>query len=311
MLPKPLTVGAVIDGPSSDAEVPGFWRSLGLPGLIDVHVHFMPPQVLSKVWGYFDRLRFPDGTPVWPIAYRDDEPTRVQRLADMGVRAYSSLVYPHKPGMAEWLNGWAATFAAANPACLRSATFYPEPGVDRYVAEKVDEGARIFKAHLQVGTYDPRDRLLQPVWGRLAAGSIPVIVHAGSGPEPGPFTGPGPFGEVLDAHPNLVAIIAHMGTTEYVEFWDLAMRYPNVRLDTTMTFTDFTESTPGGSYPSHLLEALAAHPERVLLGTDFPNIPHPYAHQLAALARLGFGDDWLRAVCYDNAATLFRLERGD
>lgn len=138
-----------------------------------------------------------------------------------------------------------------------------------------------------------------------------MIVHAGSGPEPGPFTGPGPFGEVLDAHPDLVAIIAHMGTTEYVEFWDLAMRYPNVRLDTTMTFTDFTESTPGGSYPSHLLEALAAPPERVLLGTYFPNIPHPYAHQLAALARLGFGDDWLRAVCYDNAATLFRLERGD
>jgi predicted TIM-barrel fold metal-dependent hydrolase len=38
----------------------------------------------------------------------------------------------------------------------------------------------------------------------------------------------------------------------------------------------------------------------VLLGTDFPNLPHSYAEQLAALARLDLGDDWLRAVCWDN-----------
>lgn len=35
------------------AEVRGFWRRLGLPGLVDVHTHFMPERVLSKVWGYF------------------------------------------------------------------------------------------------------------------------------------------------------------------------------------------------------------------------------------------------------------------
>ena len=35
--------------------------------------------------------------------------------------------------------------------------------------------------------------------------------------------------------------------------------------------------------------------DRVLLGSDFPNIPYPYAHQLEALERLGLGEDWLRA----------------
>jgi len=40
---------------------------------------------------------------------------------------------------------------------------------------------------------------------------------------------------------------------------------------------------------------------KVLLGSDFPNIPYPYAHQLQALARLELGDDWLRAVCWGNA----------
>jgi len=45
----------------------------------------------------------------------------------------------------------------------------------------------------------------------------------------------------------------------------------------------------------------------VLLGSDFPNIPYPYAEQIAALARLDLGEAWLRAVCWQNAARLFGL----
>ena len=49
--------------------------------------------------------------------------------------------------------------------------------------------------------------------------------------------------------------------------------------------------------------------DKVLLGSDFPNIPYPYAHQLEALVRLELGDDWLRAVCWHNAARLFETSR--
>jgi uncharacterized protein len=45
----------------------------------------------------------------------------------------------------------------------------------------------------------------------------------------------------------------------------------------------------------------------VLLGTDFPNIPYAYIHQLDSLGRLDLGQPWLRAVCYDNAARLLGL----
>ena len=44
---------------------------------------------------------------------------------------------------------------------------------------------------------------------------------------------------------------------------------------------------------------------KVLLGSDFPNIPYPYTEQLAGLARLDLGQPWLRAVCWQNAASLF------
>ena len=61
---------------------------------------------------------------------------------------------------------------------------------------------------------------------------------------------------------------------------------------------------PAGELPRLRELGLAG---KVLLGSDFPNIPYPYAEQLAGLARLDLGDDWLRAVCWDNAAALFDL----
>ena len=51
--------------PADDADVPRYWRELGLPGLVDVHVHFLPDPVQAKVWAYFGRAEEHYGTP-WP-----------------------------------------------------------------------------------------------------------------------------------------------------------------------------------------------------------------------------------------------------
>ncbi|WP_424215479.1 amidohydrolase family protein [Streptomyces sp. BI20] len=281
-----------------------FTERLGLPGLVDVHTHFMPARVLTKVWEYFDAVGPLTGTP-WPITYRHAEDRRVELLRGFGVRAFTAMLYPHKPAMAAWLNGWAAEFAARVPDCLHTATFFPEPEAAAYTARALADGARVFKAHLQVGGYDPTDPLLDPVWGLLAETRTPVVVHCGSGPVPGKHTGPEPMARVLARHPRLPLIVAHLGMPEYEEFADLADRHPEVRLDTTMALTDFANGF--GTPPPGLPARLADLGDRVLLGTDFPNIPYPYAHQLHALERLDLGDPWLRAVCHDNGARLFGL----
>ena len=291
------------DAPRADDELPAFCDALRIPGLVDIHTHFMPDRVLQAVWRWFDGVRDDNGASLWPIAYREDEETRVARLRAMCVRRFTALNYAHKPAMAASLNAWSREFALAHPDCAMSATFFPEADADRYVAEALEWGARVFKVHLQVGAFDPREALLVPVWARLAAAGVPVVAHVGSGPVPGPFTGPEPFATVLSAHPDLVAVIAHMGGGEYREFLQLALRYPNVHLDTTMTFTDFMRQA-NGAYPEDLLPVLAQNADRVVLGSDFPNVPHRYSHQVEALVRLGLGDDWLRAVCHDNGARL-------
>jgi predicted TIM-barrel fold metal-dependent hydrolase len=288
-----------------DRDLPAFYAGLGLAGVVDIHVHFMPEPVLRKVWAYFD------GVPGrgWPIEYRFDEAERLATLRRLGVLAYPALVYPHKPGMARWLNEWAREFAARTDGCASTGTFYPEPGVEEYTREALDAGAVVFKSHLQVGAYDPRDPLLDPVWGMLADAGVPVVCHCGDGPLPGEFTGAGPIGEVLRRHPSLTLVIAHCGLPRYGDFLDLAARYERVHLDTTIAFTDFVEVT--APFPRDRLPQLRDLADRIVLGSDFPNIPHPYAHQIEALARLDLGDDWLRAVLHDNGARLLAQDPHD
>jgi cytosine/adenosine deaminase-related metal-dependent hydrolase len=294
-------VPTVVLSEDEPTRVRAVFEGLGLPGLIDIHTHFMPQPVLTKVWDYFDRGGERLGEP-WPIAYRLPEPQRVQRLRDFGVLRFTSLVYPHKPGMAAWLNTWARGFARATPDCLQSATFYPEPSAAHYVAEALADGAVVFKAHVQVGDYDPTDPLLDPVWDMLQEARVPVVLHAGSGPQPGTHTGPANVAAVLRRFPGMRLVIAHLGMPEYAAFLDLAQRHNGVHLDTTMAFTDFAERR--APFPADLRPRLVDLGERVLLGTDFPNIPHPYLHALESLERLDLGADWLRGVLHDNAARL-------
>lgn len=150
---------------SGGEDVRRFWERLGLPGLVDVHTHFMPERVLHKVWDYFDALGPLTGGVEWPITYRAEESERLAVIREFGVRAFTAMLYPHKAGMAQWLNSWAVDFARRTPDCLHTATLFPEPGVEGYVREALEQGARVFKAHVQVGAYDPSDRLLDSTWG--------------------------------------------------------------------------------------------------------------------------------------------------
>lgn len=285
-----------------DDELPAIAAGLGLPGFFDVHVHFMAAPILRKVWAYFDAAGPLLGRP-WPITYRLSDEERLATLRAMGIKYFSALSYAHKPGIAPFMNDWTLTFAADKSDCLRSATFYPEPEAKTYVPELIEAGVEVFKAHLQVGNFAANDPLLEPVWGDLADSGVPVVIHAGSGPAPGAHTGPAGVADVLTRHPQLALIIAHMGAPEVAEFMDLADRYENVRLDTTMAFTGFFGADPAAA--PELRSRLVDLQPKILLGSDFPNIPYAYAHQIESLSNVGLGDAWLRDVLWNNAAALF------
>lgn len=291
--------------PRSDAEVPAYLEGLDLPGLADLHVHFHPDRLTQAIWAYFDRAEEHYGTP-WPIHYRTSARERLATLAQLGVHQVPALTYAHKPGMAAGLNAWCADLAATHPQVLRCATLYPEPGMTEQIRAAVDEGLALVKVHVTVSDLAPDDDLLGGSWELLARARVPVVIHAGTGPRvrgrDTSHAGPEGVARLLATHPDLTLVIAHLGLPEYEEFADLAERYPRVHLDTTMAGTDFMERS--APVPPRFLGRLQELRSRVVLGSDFPNIPYPYAHQLEALHRWGLGEDWLRDVLWHNGRRL-------
>lgn len=284
-----------------DAAVERVWASLGLPGIIDIHVHLLPARLQARVWAHFDAAGPMIGRE-WPIRYRWPVPDLIGYLRAIGVRHFSTMPYAHKPGIAASLCRYSLELAEEYSDVLPTLTFYPEPEAPEYVERALSDGARVGKVHLQVGDFDPREPVLDRVWALLAEAGTPIVVHAGSGPVPGRHTGVEPISGVLERHPGVVAVIAHLGAPETSAFLDLVEQRENTYLDTTMSFTDFMDEMHRVSDGD--LARLAALGDRVLFGSDFPSIPYPYAHAVESLTDLGMGEDWLRAVLWDNAARL-------
>lgn len=316
------TGGAEADGSAADAagsdtadpeaarraeaerrEVAAFRQSLGLDHLVDVHTHFMPQQVLSKVWAYFDAAGPLVGRH-WPIAYRMEEQRRVEVLRGFGVRAFTSMLYPHKPGMARWLNDWSADFAARTPDCLHTATFFAEPGALADVRRALGQGARVFKCHVQVGGFDPNDPHLDAVWRLLADEGVPVVTHCGSGPVPGAHTGPAPIAALLARHPGC----GWSSPTSACPSTRTSSTSPNA---TATSCSTPPWRSPPSSSPPPLPPRRPPSPRR-------PPGPRPARHRLPQHplhlrrrpdrpAHRRPRHPWLRAVCHDNATRLFSL----
>jgi uncharacterized protein len=286
----------------TDEEIPGFLQQLGIPGIIDAHVHFMPERVQDAVWRWFDRL-----TPAWPVTYRAPVAERLATLARMGVRHHTALAYAHRPGMLTFLNDYTLQLAASSAAVIPTFTIYPEPGATQETDRCLRAGGRCVKVHLQVGAFDATDPLLAQSWALLQDAGIPVVIHAAAvadGSGNGQWCGPEPVRRLLRMFPRLRLVIAHLGAPDYEEFVSLAERHPGVWLDTAMVF-----GTPGylGEFPPRLVARLAGLGGRIAFGSDFPTIPRTVADQLSSLAALGLGDGWLRAVLWENGRRLFGL----
>jgi hypothetical protein len=112
--------------PAHDADVPAFWQSLDLPGLLDVHVHFLPKAIMDRVWEHFAASGPLIGRD-WPIVYTCPDERRVDHLRSMGVRR------------------WTALPTRTSLGSQGSSTTALERGVD------------VFKIYVQVGDFDLAD----------------------------------------------------------------------------------------------------------------------------------------------------------
>ena len=259
----------------------------------------MPERIQEAVWAHFDEL---EG---WPIQYRFDEGERLATLPKLGIIRHTALAYAHRPGVAAWLNGHTLALAARHPQVVPTFTLYPEPEVAEYVAAALEAGGRCVKIHLQVGKFELTDPQLDEAWTLLERAGTPIVLHLGavrdgSGGEE--FCGVARLWGLLERHPDLRPVVAHLGYPDTAELFDRASELPELRFDTANAVIPMPQLwTPPGWLPERLGELA----DRILFGSDFPTIAQPVADQVDALVGFGLGDGWLRAVLWENAAGLF------
>jgi uncharacterized protein len=268
-----------------------------VPAIIDVHTHVFPQNVMDKIWRYFDAHH-------WPIHYRLPEEERTAILEER-VLAYTTLCYAHKPDMAAWLNDYVIRFVTHRPKAIAMGTFHPDDAdVADYVRAALERGIRGFKVHLEVQRFDPADPRLVPVYRLIAEAGAPILIHTAGAPLEGPWTGPKHFERFLKMAPLLKVIVAHTGGHEPTAYLRMAADY-DLYFDTAMSGVDYPHFGP---LADEVLSFVQQHPERILFGSDFPNIPYPWEHQVDVVRSWGLGEKGERLVFAENARRLFKIE---
>ncbi|AOP33584.1 metal-dependent hydrolase [Leptospira tipperaryensis] len=288
--------------PLRDEESPShlpLLKKYELPFIIDIHTHFFPEYVMKRIWKWFDGVN-------WEIAYRESETQRLESLAKNQVRFFTTLNYAHKERMAEGLNRWVFENHSNTRGAILFGTFFPEEGCLEYVKRAVEDyGFRGFKLHCEVGRLDLTRSELSDTFSYLEKKKIPLVIHSGDAPLPGPYTNIRYFRSFIQRYPELKVVVAHMGASEVWEYVELMSIYPELRLDTTMVFVDFLAT---GEQTDPYLAILEKFPDRVHFGSDFPSIPYALSHPISNLLNSSLSDEVKRKVFLKNSANLFGLE---
>jgi predicted TIM-barrel fold metal-dependent hydrolase len=271
-----------------------------LPPVVDAHVHLFPDRVFDAIWRWFAEHG-------WPIRYQLHAHQVIDFLCSRGVEHVVGLHYAHKPGMAAALNRWMAEFAVDEPRLVPLATVLPgEPGATEVLGAAFAAGLRGVKLHCHVQAFSVDDPSMAELYALCVEWDRPLIIHAGREPkspaypvDPHEVCDAGRVERVLRAWPTLRLCVPHLGADEFRAYGALLERFDGLWLDTTMLLADYF---PGLDDPTWML---SVRPDRVLYGTDFPNIPYAWDRELSRILELGLGDDALVALLGGNARELY------
>lgn len=292
---SPMTA---FDDPEGD-RVPG-----EIPPVIDAHVHVFPDAMWKSLWRWFDQN-------AWPVRYRFTSEEVLRFLLDRGVQHIVALQYAHRPGMARSQNAFMADLCRRVPHVTGLATVFPgEPDAASILAEGFAMGLAGVKLHLHVQGLAANSEGLAGVYESCATHDKPLVMHAGREPkspaypvDPHDTCSAARVERVLRDHPRLRLCIPHFGADEFEGFGALLERYDNLWLDTTMML--------GGFFPLETPWWLVEErPDRIMYGTDFPNIPFAWDRELKVLVERGLPTNSLTQILSNTARAFFQVHSG-
>lgn len=274
----------------------------GFPRVIDAHVHVFPGNIFKAVRRWFDAN-------AWHIRYQLSTAEVFDFLLSRGVTHVIALQYAHAPGIARELNRYSIQQCRQYPGRVTGlATVYPgEPDAGIILQEAFDSGLGGLKLHAHVQCFHLESDAMNLLFDICQSNNKPVVIHIGKEPkspayrcDPDEICSAGKLERVLKDFPKLKICVPHLGFSETVEYKTLIERYDSLWLDTTMALTDY--------FPIKTrIELNQYRVDRVMYGSDFPNIPYAWDRELKWLHNTGLSEDQLGRILNKNAVQFFDL----
>jgi predicted TIM-barrel fold metal-dependent hydrolase len=270
--------------------------------VVDAHVHLFPDPLFEAIWRWFDVYG-------WPIRYKLKTRDVIDFALARGVGHIVALHYAHKPGMARGMNAFMAGVVRTNPRVTGMATVMPgEPGARQILGEAFASGLKGVKLHCHVQCFAPDAPELAEIYETCVEHDMPLIMHAGREPKSSGYKCD-PYvlchvdrtEAVLRSYPKLRLAIPHLGADELGGYTRLLERYDNLWLDTTMTLAGYFADD------EHAFTMVRSRPDRIMYGTDFPNIPYAWDREIQRIGARQLDESTLAAIVGQTARTFYRL----
>ena len=282
--------------------------------IIDGHTHVWQRRMLpsSLLRAYLEPLLALDGIAFdmkadreqdWPMSQVDAD-WLLRSMNDAGVDR--SVILPLDFGMVEspevgveGYNDW--VFESCKSLEGRLVPFI---GVDPMRGKQAEELVRKYVKHCDAKGvkiypptgYFPYDAKVDYFWKMMEEHGLIVITHAGAswGPLDENFSHPKHFAPVLEKHPEMKLVIAHLGGKFRPETYELAKRFPNVYTDCS-ALQGWLPSEPEVC-KGRLREAVANMPGRVIFGSDWPlfDMAYPYTYWVRFVREEAWASDGVK-----------------
>ncbi|MBF0377688.1 MAG: amidohydrolase [Desulfamplus sp.] len=290
-----------------DAEEESVPQSLS--GVIDTHIHIFPDPFFSAVWKWFDRYG-------WSIRYKFTTNQIVNFLFSRGIDHLVLFQYAHKPGISSYLNDYMLekiqefnNIEQFKGRITGLATVFPGENNALDILETAfQKGLKGVKLHAHVQCFDLLSQDMADIYNLCTKYKLPLVIHAGREPgspayscDPYQLCGAYKTESVLKSYPMLKLCIPHLGMDEFDEYKSMIERYDNLWLDTAMAITDYL---PIDNIPK--IDLMRS--DRIMYGSDFPNIPYAWDRELKALAALNLSNDKIKRICQENAKNFFSIK---
>lgn len=215
-------------------------------------------------------------------------------------------MYAHKPGMASYLNNYILEESKRNPALIPFGTIYAGDENPLQEARSIFEDFAFYgiKLHPFVSNEELDDQRFFPIYEMMESMGKVLICHPGSGPVYHNTNGADRLRAILKQFPKLKIVVAHCGAFEYGDYSTLGEDFENVYYDTAMNCIHhdvFENNCPGKEF-------FIKYQDRVLYGSDYPNIPYEYLHQKDSILHLKLGETVEQKIFSKNAKRLLGIE---